>query len=230
MRSQPTEVVAAPLHWLDAGDLALERCRRAGCQPAGHHRISLFAWWRPISAAPFMRWVMAAATGAVAAALYVADSSAKFGAAMRALLAVCSGCHHRRGIAVVVMGMITGQVFVVSGVWAVARRTQAIANATAAPSAARPGSGVRMVRSVASMQRRGIEGIRNSPGQVFRIRRTRPRRHAAQVRLATQQVRDIPPCVAAQRLRAANHRLLPVRGRDRQWVRALAGPAHSQCG
>ena len=77
-----TEVVAAPLHWLDV--LVTSLLSGAVALAVGLLAIiviSLFAWWRPISVAPFMRWVMAAATGAVAAALFVADSSAKFGAA-----------------------------------------------------------------------------------------------------------------------------------------------------
>ena len=65
-----TEVVAAPLHWLDV--LVTSLLSGAVALAVGLLAIiviSLFAWWRPISAAPFMRWVMAAATGAVAAAI-----------------------------------------------------------------------------------------------------------------------------------------------------------------
>ena len=51
-----TEVVAAPLHWLDV--LVTSLLSGAVALAVGLLAIiviSLFAWWRPISAAPFMR-------------------------------------------------------------------------------------------------------------------------------------------------------------------------------
>ena len=77
-----TTIVGTPLQWLDV--LVTSVLSGAVALAVGLLAIivlSLLAWWRPISIAPFMRWVVAAAVGAAVAYLYVADSSAKFGAA-----------------------------------------------------------------------------------------------------------------------------------------------------
>jgi len=127
-----TEVVAAPLHWLDV--LVTSLLSGAVALAVGLLAIiviSLFAWSRPISAAPFMRWVMAAATGAVAAALYVADSSAKFGAATWPYW-LCAVVVTIAVVLLLLMGMIAAGI---RGLWRLGSRAADAgdANATAAP-------------------------------------------------------------------------------------------------
>lgn len=127
-----TEVVAAPLHWLDV--LVTSLLSGAVALAVGLLAIiviSLFAWWRPISAAPFMRWVMAAATGAVAAALYVADSSAKFGAATWPYW-LCAVVVTIAVVLLLLMGMIAAGI---RGLWRLGSRAADAgdANATAVP-------------------------------------------------------------------------------------------------
>lgn len=127
-----TEVVAAPLHWLDV--LVTSLLSGAVALAVGLLAIiviSLFAWWRPISVAPFTRWVMAAATGAVAAALYVADSSAKFGAATWPYW-LCAVAVTIAVLLLLVMGMIAAGI---RGLWRLGSGAvdAGDANATAAP-------------------------------------------------------------------------------------------------
>ena len=135
-----TEVVAAPLHWLDV--LVTSLLSGAVALAVGLLAIiviSLFAWWRPISAAPFMRWVMAAATGAVAAALYVADSSAKFGAATWPYW-LCAVAVTIAVLLLLVMGMIAAGI---RGLWRLGSRAAdaSTSGATAATPSAPPDSG-----------------------------------------------------------------------------------------
>lgn len=108
--STATAVVAAPLHWLDV--LVTSLLSGAVTLAVGVLTIVVFtiiAWWRPIGVAPFLRWVIASAAGAAAAALYVADSSARFGAATWAYW-LCAVIVSIAVLLLLLMGMIVAGV------------------------------------------------------------------------------------------------------------------------
>lgn len=135
-----TTIVGTPLQWLDV--LVTSVLSGAVALAVGLLAIivlSLLAWWRPISIAPFMRWVVAAAVGAAVAALYVADSRAKFGAATWPYW-LCAVVIVIAVLLLLAMGMIAAGV---RGLWRMGKRAADAggSSATAAPPRTPPDAG-----------------------------------------------------------------------------------------